>query len=132
MYALIRSLFRDLQPLMSQKTGWREQTDLLDACQALTQRLLLQDAPARPARTLFREVRHLFPVHHQARVLEIIRVHIEAGERLATCLEPYRNRRCEAFSRRGRPCQREALPGLPFCSSHKHLDEVSELPLVAA
>jgi hypothetical protein len=130
MYALIRSLFRDLRPLMTDPAGWREQEFLLDACQALTQRILLRNAPARPARALFREVRHLFPVHRQAQVLEIIRVHIEAGERLSKSLEPFRRRRCDAFSRRGRPCQREALPGAQFCPSHKHLVEEPECALV--
>src|SRR5688572_23916420 len=97
MYALIRSLFRDLTPLMTDSAGWREQEFLLDACQTMTQRILAQDAPARPARSLFREVRHLFPVHRQAKVLEIIRVHIEAGERFAESLEPFRQRRCGAL-----------------------------------
>ena len=125
-YALIRSLFRDLRPLMTDPAGRRDQAFLLDACQALTQRIVRQDGPARPARSLFREVRHLFPVHRQATVLEIIRVHIEAGERLATILEPFRQRRCGAFSRRGRPCEREPLPGVHFCPSHKHLEEEAE------
>jgi hypothetical protein len=123
MYALIRSLFRDLRPLMADPANWREQELLLDACQALTQRVLLGDAPARPARSLFRAVRHLFPVHRQERVLEVIRVHVEAAEMLASNLEPIRRRRCDAFSRRGLPCQREALPGTRFCPSHKHLEE---------
>jgi hypothetical protein len=100
MYALIRSLFRDLRPLMTDPAGWHEQEFLLEAFQALTQRILLQDEPARPARTLFREVRHLFPVHRHARVLEIIHVHLEAGDRLAESLEPFRHRRRGAFSRR--------------------------------
>jgi hypothetical protein len=134
MYALIRSLFRDLRPLMTDPAAWPEQEFLLDACQALTQRILLQDGPARPARALFREVRHLFPVHRQERVLEIIRVHLEAGERIAESVEPFRRRHCEAFSRRGKPCQREALPGLTYCPSHKHLveEDILELPMAAA
>jgi hypothetical protein len=132
MYALIRSLFRDLHPLMIDPAGCREQSVLIDACQSLTQRILLQEAPARPARSLFREVRYLFPVHHQERVLEIIRVHVDAGERLAMSLEPYRHRRCEAFSRKGHPCQREALPGLTYCPSHRHLMDVVERPMQVA
>jgi len=30
---------------------------------------------------------------------------------------------CQAFNRKGAPCQREALPGSGFCPSHKHLVE---------
>ena len=121
MYALIRSLYRDLWPLMTDSASRQE---LLTACHAATQRLLLQESvPANPARSLFRDVRHLFPVHQQARVLEIIRVHVAAGERLARSVEPFRRRRCDAFSRRGARCRREALQGHPYCPSHKHLLE---------
>ena len=121
MYALIRSLYRDLWPLMVDSASRQE---LLTACHAAVQRILLQESvPANPARSLFRDVRHLFPVRQQARVLEIIRVHVEAGERLARSLEPFRRRRCDAFSRRGARCRREALQGQPFCPSHKHLLE---------
>ena len=34
-----------------------------------------------------------------------------------------RRRDCQVFSRKGAPCQREALPGSGFCPSHKHLVE---------
>ena len=130
MYALIRSLYRELWPLLTTSASRRE---LLTACHGAMLRLLSQEnLSARPARSLFRDVRHLFPVDQQARVLEIIRVHVEAGERLAHSLEPYRRRRCGAFSRRGRPCEREPLPGVHFCPSHKHLEDVDELPMETA
>ena len=35
-------------------------------------------------------------------------------------------RNCLASTRKGTPCQREPLPGMDYCPSHKHLEEVFE------
>jgi hypothetical protein len=35
-------------------------------------------------------------------------------------------RNCLASTRKGTPCQREPLPGMDYCPSHKHLEETFE------
>jgi hypothetical protein len=35
-------------------------------------------------------------------------------------------RSCLASTRKGTPCQREPLPGMDYCPSHKHLEETFE------
>ena len=37
-------------------------------------------------------------------------------------------RNCLASTRKGTPCQREPLPGMDYCPSHKHLEETVEVP----
>ena len=37
-------------------------------------------------------------------------------------------RNCLASTRKGTPCQREPLPGMDYCPSHKHLEETFEVP----
>jgi hypothetical protein len=41
-------------------------------------------------------------------------------------------RHCLASTRKGTPCQREPLPGMDYCPSHKHLEETIELREVEA
>jgi hypothetical protein len=54
------------------------------------------------------------------------------AELLAAEVEDFRasqaRGRCEAFTRKGRPCDRERQAGSPFCPSHAHLRE----PVAAA
>jgi len=35
-------------------------------------------------------------------------------------------RRCQAMTRKGKPCQRQPLPGSEYCPSHQHLTESFE------
>ena len=41
-------------------------------------------------------------------------------------------RNCLASTRKGTPCQREPLPGMDYCPSHKHLEETFETREVEA
>ena len=126
-YRLSRSLYRELAPLLASARsarGEREQrARLLDACEVAMRRLVAQPRLyARPARSLFREIRHLFPVEAQASVWNAVSAHVEAGRTVATRAEEVRRRQCDAFTRRGTPCPREPRPGHRFCPSHRHLE----------
>jgi hypothetical protein len=93
---------------------------------------------ARPARSLFNDVRMLFPLSKQLVAFSVIERHM----RLAADWVDLQARVghsvngaplvCHATTRRGTPCQREPLPGSRYCPSHKHLDDDLELTATAA
>jgi hypothetical protein len=86
---------------------------------------------ARPARTLFTEVRGHFPISEQMRVHNVIDTYVTlAIEHLAQLPDDAigldgKPRKCRASTRKGTPCRREPLPGRDYCPSHKHLEEES-------
>ena len=91
---------------------------------------------ARPAKTLFSEVRCMFPMSHQLKVLRIIERHVtlaseyvESQARAGVTFDgsPLC---CHATTRKGTSCQRVPLPGSKYCPSHKHLEE--DLAVTAA
>jgi len=133
MYQFSRSLYRELGPMVvADRYG--------SACH--NRQLLLQSSEkafrrlasdrhyfARPARSLFNEVRIYFPMATQIRVLRTIERYmvlaahyVDAREREGISLDgsPLC---CHASTRKGTPCQRVPLPGSKYCPSHKHLEE---------
>jgi hypothetical protein len=128
MYSLSRSLYRELTPMLSSSVASRHNSDdrqyLLMACEEAMQRLVLTpDFYARPVRSLFCQIRHLFPIHAQQEARQIVKRHVDAGRILADQLEASMRRECDAFTRKGTPCRREARAGRRYCPSHRHLDE---------
>jgi hypothetical protein len=106
---------------------------LLDACEATMRRLAYDRRYfAHPARSLFGEVRMLFPIQEQDRVFRVIDRNIKlALEHLARLPEggiglDGQPSECRAHTRKGTPCQRQPLPGRDYCPSHKHLEESLE------
>ena len=129
MYALSRSLYRELAPMLGRSAdaaaGCDDRRHLLAACEEAMRRVVLEPGSyAKPARSLFREIQHLFPLDVQFRALELVRAHVDAWETLSDQLERSLRRDCKAFTRRGSPCRREPQPGGNYCPSHKHLEEV--------
>ena len=115
-------------------TGCRNKQLVLDACEDTIRRLTYDRRYfARPARTLFNEVRMHFAIGDQLRVWMVIDRNItlalEFLERMpdGTGLDGSR-RQCRAHTRKGTPCQREPLPGRDYCPSHKHLEETFDGP----
>jgi hypothetical protein len=107
---------------------------MLEACETVCERLANdRHYFARPTRTLFREIRTYFPIEKQWRVHAVIRHHLElAGEYVDQALAEGRMpdgsaSRCPAMTRRGTHCQREPVPGMQHCPSHRHLEEVRQL-----
>src|SRR5687768_3306436 len=127
-YGLSRSLYRELLPRLPDSGmahGTRaERRCLLETCEAAMARLVFDpDACANPARSLFREVRHLFAIDAQADVWELVRFHVTAGRSLASRLESTLRRECQAITRQGTPCRREPTAGRRFCPSHYSLED---------
>jgi hypothetical protein len=139
MYQFSRSIYRELsaEVVDAKRGGCVARQRLLDACERTMERLAVdRHYFARPTRTLFNEVRDLFPIEAQVRVLRVIECHVAlASEYVDTqarsgvtfdgsplC--------CHATTRKGTACQRVPLPGSKYCPSHKHLEE--ELATTAA
>jgi hypothetical protein len=145
MYQFSRSIYRDLVPRIDESEG-AERTlaarrKVLEACEATIQRLVSDRRYfARPAKTLFSEVREHFALAEQVRVYMVIERHIDWIEEFLDSLPADvrldgQRRSCLASTRKGTPCQREPLPAMDYCPSHKHLEEtfgVREVETAAA
>ena len=138
MYQFSRSIYRELGPAVIEDprdpTGCRNKQLVLDACEATIKRLMLDRRYfARPARTLFSEVRTHFAMADQLRVWKVIECNIALAIEFLDKLPEGAGldgvpRQCRAHTRRGTPCQREPLPGRDYCPSHKHLEETFDGP----
>jgi hypothetical protein len=142
MYRFSRSIYRELAPAViedgNDPAECRNKQAVLVACEETIRRMTCDGRYfAKPARSLFGEVRCYFAMGDQLRVWRVIETNIElALEHLARLPEGSGldgvPRQCHAHTRKGTPCQREPLPGRDYCPSHKHLEdtfEAAELPL---
>jgi hypothetical protein len=138
MYRFSRSIYRELAPAVIEDdrdpTGCRNKVQVLDACEEVIRRVAHDGRYfARPARTLFNEVRIHFALGDQRRVWRVIERNINLAveflDRLpeGVVLDGV-PRQCRAHTRKGTPCQREPLPGRDYCPSHKHLEETFDGP----
>jgi hypothetical protein len=141
MYRFSRSIYRELGPRVIEDerdpSGCANKQAVLDACEEAIRRLTYDRRYfARPARSLFSEVRMHFAINDQLRVWRVIERNISLAleflERLPEGVglngQP---RQCQAHTRKGTPCQREPLPARDYCPSHKHLEdtfEAAEIP----
>jgi hypothetical protein len=137
MYQFSRSMYRELADFVEPdpKCGAAaSKARLLSSCEAAVERLAAdRHYFARPTRTLFNDVRILFPLSKQLVAFNVIDRHmrlasdyvdLQAREGHSLTGEPLI---CHATTRRGTACQREPLPGCRYCPSHKHLDDEIEL-----
>ena len=102
--------------------------DVLAACEDCVERLTKDPRYfANPDKTLFQDIRRYFPITQQAQVawavtegigaaVEFIEAQIEAGAFDGGAA------RCQATTRKGKPCQRTPLPDREYCPSHQHLE----------
>ncbi|HKH41499.1 MAG TPA: hypothetical protein VKA41_06550 [Solirubrobacterales bacterium] len=137
MYQLSRCIYRDLAPRIevaeSAERTFAARRKVLEACEATIERLVSDRRYfARPAKTLFTEVREHFALAEQVRVYMVIERHIDRIEVFLDSLPADvtldgQQRSCLASTRKGTPCQREPLPGRDYCPSHKHLEETFEV-----
>ena len=136
MYQLSRSLYRELTPMLPSSMdaldgqGRRDRHYLLESCETAVRRLVFEpETVGTPAKTLFREIRHLFPVDAQADVLRVVNVHTDAGRVLADRMRQSLRRECRAVTRGGTPCRREPPPGREYCPSHyRYAEELNLEP----
>jgi hypothetical protein len=147
MYHLSRTIYRELAPfVLDERPSSQRETNhelVLRACERTVQRLLNDSRHfARPARSLFNEVRVYFSIGSQLKVYMVIERNIRVAlEYLSQLPMPEfdangRPRGCEAMTRKGLPCQRQPLPRSDYCPSHQHLterlEELEDADLIAA
>lgn len=144
MFQFSRGIYRELAPDIDNDVYLSDsspQEHVLKACERTMERLSTdRHYFARPARTLFNDIRFCFPMAAQLRVWQVVTAYVNAAEayldRLpkAGCDVNGNPLQCRATTRKGTACQRVPLPHNGYCPSHQHLAETEELEpgLVAA
>jgi hypothetical protein len=143
MYRFSRAIYRELAgEILEDPNGQPAHANhekVLRACEAAIERLATdRHYFARPARSLFCDIRVYFPMAAQRRVLSVVEQYLSfADEFLATQpqngFDAYGNPlQCRASTRKGSPCQRMPLPHNGYCPSHQHLAETEEPHEMAA
>ncbi len=143
MYGFSRAIYRELadeileDPHAAGRSGNHER--VLRACEAAVERLMTDRRYfARPARTLFGDIRAYFPVRSQLRVLRVIEHFLGLVDEYLAALPQNgfdangNPLECRASTRKGTPCRRMPLPHNGYCPSHQHLAETEELPTPVA
>jgi hypothetical protein len=131
MYQFSRAIYRELAPQIERPLHCAREashTHVLHACESAVERLVT-DRPyfARPARTLFQDIRGYFPVTCQRRVFEVVSHYMAVADEFAAnqprqgCDANGDPLQCRATTRKGSPCQRIPLPRNGYCPSHQHL-----------
>src|SRR5687768_13761900 len=132
MYHFSRAIYRDLAPLVldDKPSSQRESNRalVLHECESAIERLMTDRRYfARPSRTLFNDVRPYFAIADLPRVYTAIDGHVRLAQKFLAMVPDYAfdsqgvPRRCQAMTRKGKPCQRQPLPGSDYCPSHQHL-----------
>ena len=132
MYQFSRSIYRELaDEVLPDRNGGRDNhRRLLTACERTIERIAADRRYfARPAKSLFLDVRTLFPMSSQLHALRVIERQI--GEAVEFVDENAQAGVtfdgsplcCRATTRKGSACQRVPLPASDYCPSHKHLEE---------
>jgi hypothetical protein len=131
MYQFSRSIYRELAPRIAGDEVVRARTrrHLLEASEATIRRLATDGRYfARPARTLFKEIRSHFAMSEQVRVYMVLERYLGLATEFLEALPPDitidgHPRQCPASTRKGTPCRREPRAGHEYCPSHMHLEE---------
>jgi hypothetical protein len=94
---------------------------------------------ARPARTLFWDIRTYFPMGAQQRVHRVVSRYIDLAQRYlaenpmaAYAAVSNKPLQCRATTRKGAACQRVPLPHNGYCPSHQHLADTEDREQLAA
>lgn len=134
MYQFSRAIYRELSPHIDGSSARDGQAAVLHACEATIQRLVTdRHYFARPARTLFTDIRQYFPMSEQQRVWTIVSAYVAAAQDWLA-KQPQHGYdvngnplECRATTRRGTPCQRMPLAHNGYCPSHQHLAETEQI-----
>jgi hypothetical protein len=132
--AIYRELAGDIVASEPQRCSPTNHERVLRACESAIERLATdRHYFARPARTLFNDIRTYFPMCQQQRVYRVV-------ERYMTLADEFFARQplqgydvngnplqCRATTRKGTPCQRMPLGHNGYCPSHQHLADTEEI-----
>jgi hypothetical protein len=140
MYQFSRAIYRELSPHIDGPDARQGHAEVLHACEATIARLVSdRHYFARPARTLFNDIRLYFPISEQERVWRVVSAYVDAAQEWLAKQPQHgydvngKPLECRATTRRGTACQRMPLARNGYCPSHQHLAETEELtaPLAA-
>jgi hypothetical protein len=138
MYQFSRAIYLELAPhILAPEAGVGVTSNnprVLKACEEVVERMATdRHSFARPARTLFCEIRSFFPMAAQRHVFRVISLYLSLAERYLDehPLEGYTAvsgapPQCRATTRKGTACQRVPLPRNGYCPSHQHLAETED------
>ena len=144
MYQFSRAIYRELAPhIIAPASGApaaRNHAAVLRACEAVVTRLATdRHYFARPARTLFWDIRGYFPMSAQSHVHRVVNRYVDYAQQFVDehPLEGYAAvsgapPQCRATTRKGAACQRVPLARNGYCPSHQHLSETEDRELAAA
>ena len=144
MYQFSRAIYRELsaqilEPPPGAPAG-SNRAAVLGCCEAAIRRLAIdRHYFARPARTLFADIRNYFPISAQGHVQRVVARYMTAADQflIEHPVEGYAAfsgtaPRCRATTRKGSACQRTPLARNGYCPSHQHLAETEDRELAAA
>ncbi len=142
MFQFSRAIYRELARDIETPVGCavRGHEAVLHACERNLERLASdRHYFAKPARTLFNDIRPYLAMSAQARAWHVVERYVGAAEEWLLKqprhgLDANGNPlQCRATTRRGTACQREPLGHNGYCPSHQHLAETeqSEVALAA-
>jgi hypothetical protein len=144
MYQFSRAIYRELAPHIADPspgaTAASNHAAVLGACEAVVKRLATdRHYFARPARTLFFDIRSYFPMSVQSHVQRVIARYIGYAQQFIAehPAEGYAAvsgapPQCRATTRKGAACQRVPLAHNGYCPSHQHLADTEDRELAAA
>jgi hypothetical protein len=142
MFQFSRAIYRELAcdiDVNARCSSRSSHEHVLKACENTMERLATdRHYFARPARTLFNDIRFCFPMSAQLKVWRTVTAYIAAAEEYldrlpkAGCDVNGNPLQCRATTRKGTACQRVPLPHNGYCPSHQHLAETEEQELIAA
>jgi hypothetical protein len=144
MYQFSRAIYRELAPKILApapgKPSASNHAAVLRACEDVITRLATdRHYFARPARTLFCDIRSYFPMAAQGQVHRVVTRYTNYAERFLS-EHPHEGYtaisgappQCRATTRKGSACQRTPLPHNGYCPSHQHLADTEDRELAAA
>jgi hypothetical protein len=143
MYQFSRAIYRELAPhIVAPPYGaaTSNHAHVLRACEAVVTRMATDPHYfARPARTLFYDIRNYFPISAQEHVHQVVSRYVDYAQRFLA-EHPHEGYaavsgtppRCRATTRKGAACQRVPLPRNGYCPSHQHLADTEDRELAAA
>lgn len=139
MYQFSRAMYRELARDVDASQEPEAHQVVLHACEQTIERLVNdRHYFARPARTLFADIRGYFPMNAQARVWHVVQQYVACAEAWLDRLPRNgldingRPLQCRATTRRGTPCQRMPLPHNGYCPSHQHLADTEDVEVPVA
>jgi hypothetical protein len=144
MYQFSRAIYRELAPRILAPTlgtpAASNHTAVLRACEDVITRMATDRHNfARPARTLFCDIRAYFPMSAQGEVHRVVTRYVGYAEQFlaehpheAYTAVSGAPPQCRATTRKGSACQRVPLPHNGYCPSHQHLADTEDRELAAA